>query len=75
MELNPAMRILLLVSVGCTLLLGGSGAARAADPARPNFLVLIADDMGYDECGAYGHKTIRTPNLDKLARDGRQGAG
>jgi N-sulfoglucosamine sulfohydrolase len=40
-----------------------------ADSKRPNFLVFIADDMGCDDCGAYGHKTIRTPNLDALARD------
>src|SRR5262245_44160575 len=42
----------------------------AAEAERPNFIVFIADDMAWDDCGAYGHKTIRTPNLDRLARDG-----
>ncbi len=37
---------------------------------RPNFILFIADDMACDDCGAYGHPHIRTPNLDKLAREG-----
>lgn len=37
---------------------------------RPNFLIFIADDMAWDDCGAYGHPQIRTPNMDQLARDG-----
>lgn len=45
-------------------------SATAFSAERPNFLVFIADDMACDDCGAYGHKTIRTPNLDRLARDG-----
>src|SRR5687767_1402783 len=43
--------------------------AGAADPP-PNLVLIIADDMAWDDCGAYGHKGIRTPNLDRLARDG-----
>jgi len=41
----------------------------AAAP-RPNFVLIIADDMAWDDCGAYGHPTIRTPNLNRLAREG-----
>ena len=37
---------------------------------RPNFIIFIADDMAWDDCGAYGHETIRTPNIDRLAREG-----
>ncbi|MEW6303626.1 MAG: sulfatase [Verrucomicrobiota bacterium] len=37
---------------------------------RPNFILFIADDLAWDDVGAYGHKTIRTPNIDKLAREG-----
>ncbi len=36
---------------------------------RPNFLIIIADDLGYSDIGAFGGE-IRTPNLDDLARDG-----
>jgi N-sulfoglucosamine sulfohydrolase len=42
----------------------------AADGAPPNFIVFIADDMSWDDCGAYGHPHIRTPNIDRLANDG-----
>jgi arylsulfatase A-like enzyme len=45
-------------------------AARAAAPARPNIIFLLADDLGYGDIGAFGQKKIRTPHLDQLARDG-----
>ncbi len=36
--------------------------------ARPNFLVILADDLGCDDLGAYGNALARTPVLDALAR-------
>lgn len=36
---------------------------------RPNFLIIVADDLGYSDIAPYGGE-IRTPNLDKLAKDG-----
>jgi len=42
----------------------------AEAPERPNFILIIADDMAWDDCGANGHTSIRTPNLDRLAREG-----
>jgi arylsulfatase A-like enzyme len=44
--------------------------AAPASAAPPNVVVVIADDMAAEDCGAYGHPTIRTPNLDRLAREG-----
>lgn len=44
-------------------------AAVAGEAKRPNFLVILADDLGYSDLGCYGGE-IRTPNLDALARDG-----
>ena len=43
-------------------------AVRAAEP--PNIVIIFADDMGYGDLGAYGHPTIRTPNLDQMATEG-----
>ena len=37
---------------------------------RPNFLVILIDDLRYDEFGAGGHPYMQTPNIDRLAHDG-----
>ncbi len=39
---------------------------------QPNFVVIIADDLAWNDVGAYGHPTIRTPNIDRLAAEGMQ---
>lgn len=36
----------------------------------PNFVILFADDMGYGDPSCYGHPTIKTPNIDKMAEEG-----
>jgi arylsulfatase A-like enzyme len=44
-------------------------APRAAKD-RPNVVIIFADDLGYGDLACYGHPTIRTPNLDGMARQG-----
>ena len=54
------------------LVLGSSLAvAASADPAQPNILLIVADDLGYSDLGSYGGE-ISTPTLDQLAREGLQ---
>ena len=36
----------------------------------PNFVILLADDLGIGDIGCYGNDTIRTPNIDKIAKEG-----
>lgn len=48
----------------------GAGVADAARPPRPNFLVILCDDLGYGDLACYGHPAIRTPHLDRLASQG-----
>jgi arylsulfatase len=51
------------------LLLAALPASRAEGSARPNILILLADDMGFSDAGCYGGE-IATPNLDALAMNG-----
>jgi arylsulfatase A-like enzyme len=47
------------------------GSALAEDlPARPNIIWIMCDDLGYGDLGCFGQKTMATPRLDQLAREG-----
>lgn len=63
--------------VGLTGCMGGppgSGRAPVAGTAalehRPNVIVIMADDLGYADIGAYGIKRIPTPNIDRIGNEG-----
>ncbi|XP_068048090.1 arylsulfatase A isoform X3 [Anomalospiza imberbis] len=43
---------------------------RAAAAARPNFVLVLADDLGFGDLGSYGHPSSATPHLDRLAARG-----
>jgi N-acetylgalactosamine-6-sulfatase len=43
-----------------------------ASPRKPNVLFILADDWGWGDLGCYGHERLRTPNLDRLAKQGIQ---
>src|SRR6266536_1095297 len=56
--------LLFACAIGATTL----GAAAPA-AARPNVLIILADDMGFSDIGCYGSE-IATPNIDALAKNG-----
>lgn len=45
-------------------------SAQNTATGRPNIVLILADDLGYNELGCYGQQIIKTPNIDKLASEG-----
>src|SRR5436305_5201761 len=65
----------LVVSFLAALLASVAGdppRGHAAEPAttRPNVVLILADDLGYGDLGCYGCPDVKTPNVDRLARQG-----
>ncbi len=61
--MKPILLILLCVSASLR-------ESSSAEPLKPNFVVFVADDMGWGDSATFGHPLIKTPNLDKLAAQG-----
>ncbi len=53
-----------------SLLAGLPAVALRSQQRQPNFLVIVADDHGWNDLGCYGHPAVRTPHLDRMAADG-----
>eukprot|EP01035_Chromulina_nebulosa_P058116 gene58116-79594_t len=60
---------LLFSAVAVVAALPLAAQTSSAPPARPNIVIILADDMGFSDIGCYGSE-IPTPNLDALARGG-----
>lgn len=60
---------LVLILCGCDSTSRAESATN--DGRRPNFIVLFMDDLGYGDLGFTGHPTTKTPNLDRLAWNGK----
>jgi arylsulfatase A-like enzyme len=57
-------------SLALGVLLATPAAAQQPAPDRPNVVLIITDDVGYGDLGAYGGRDVRTPSIDRLAREG-----
>ena len=59
--------VIVLVFMAC--LPFPEAALKAQD--KPNFILILADDQGYADLGCFGSKTIKTPNIDRMVREGQ----
>jgi N-sulfoglucosamine sulfohydrolase len=68
----PAQVLIFLMLMTQSALYGSPGKdmKAAQNDSRPNLILIIADDMAWDDCGVCGHPDIRTPNIDRLAGEG-----
>ena len=67
------MRNYILISVTLLCLFFSCKPSSKSNPdtnQRPNIIVVLVDDMRWEEFGAAGHNYIKTPNIDRLAREG-----
>src|SRR5271157_3737555 len=59
---------LLLPALWGWVILASTGVAAGETPKRPDVLLVMTDDQGYGDLGFHGNPRVRTPNLDRLAR-------
>lgn len=60
---SPSCWTMIVCCVVCFVAAGG-------DSASPNVVIMLADDLGIGDIGCFGNGTIRTPNIDRIAREG-----
>ena len=53
-----------------SLFLLACAVAASSAAEKPNFILIFADDQGWQDLGIQGHPDIRTPNIDRMAREG-----
>lgn len=71
----PGMyRLFLLLVLGGFLngLVQTTSAADSKPESKPNFVIIFADDQGYGDLGCFGSTKIKTPNIDRMAKEGRR---
>lgn len=58
------------IAIGLSLLTSALSAAEPSVNRPPNIVLIVADDLGYQDLGCFGSQVLKTPHLDRLAREG-----
>jgi len=67
--MSKRLALLAVIVAGC---LTADRSVRAQPSRPPNIVIILADDLGYGDLGAFGNPTIRTPRLDAMAAEGQK---
>ncbi|SMG12483.1 sulfatase family protein [Arenibacter troitsensis] len=70
--LNPGLNIKKLLILVLLTSYFSIGYSQENLGKTPNFIIIFADDLGYGDLSIYGHPTIKTPQLDKMATEGQK---
>src|SRR3954471_2290547 len=60
----------ILTSLLALLAVAPRVGAESSPQRPPNVVIILCDDLGYGDLGCYGHPSIRTPNIDRMASEG-----
>lgn len=63
------LHLILFLSISFVML-NCSGTLTTDQISKPNIIIIFCDDLGYGDLTSYGHPTIKTPNLDRMASEG-----
>ncbi|OKL40096.1 arylsulfatase [Pontibacter flavimaris] len=72
MKISTTNLFILLALIGFSCRSAAPETEGTITAAKPNIVFILADDLGYGDIGPYGQTKIKTPNLDKMAEQGRR---
>jgi arylsulfatase A-like enzyme len=70
MNNHDMVRACFLIAAFCAACQHALSASKSSDRALPNVILCMTDDQGWGDTGYNGHPHLRTPNLDRMAREG-----
>jgi arylsulfatase A-like enzyme len=70
MQRRCLVTLFIIIAAAGSIASAATAQSAARNDNKPNVVLILMDDMGYGDIGSYGVKDAKTPNLDRLAREG-----